>query len=123
MLVLALVLRLLARKIHNGTLTRNYFVGIRTAATLRSDAAWSAGHQAAEPLTRLTARVAAVTGIATLVLALSLRVAGVADSVAVTTTFVAVVVGHLVILCLSIWSAVVANRAARTHHPSSEPGR
>lgn len=36
-----------AYRAHRETLPRNFWIGIRTAATLRSDDAWRAGHAAA----------------------------------------------------------------------------
>ncbi|RRO18315.1 SdpI family protein [Saccharopolyspora rhizosphaerae] len=122
LLLVALVFHRIAGRIRSGALTRNPLAGVRTAATMRSDAAWSAGHRAAEPLMRVTARVAAIAGIATLVPALALRVAGVADSVALVPTLVVFAVGCAAFLGLTTWSAVLADRAARATPPPSEHG-
>ncbi|RNL86933.1 SdpI family protein [Halostreptopolyspora alba] len=116
--LLALVFLRLARRMRDGTLPRNGFVGIRTAATTHSEAAWSAGHHAAEPLTRVIAYVAVVAAVVTVALALLLRLAGVADSVAVIPTLVALGVGCGTVFALNGWAAVVASRAARGHHTS-----
>ena len=53
-----------------GTLSRNGLVGIRTAATMQSDAAWYAAHKAIAPVLRICAW-AQIAGAA-LVLALGL---------------------------------------------------
>ncbi|MBC9943116.1 SdpI family protein [Leucobacter sp. cx-328] len=43
----------LARRGASGALKRNQFAGIRTSATLASDAAWFAAHKASEKQTRI----------------------------------------------------------------------
>lgn len=50
----------------SGTLGRNHLVGIRTYATLESDAAWEAAHQAGGPWLKVAAIGPAITGIVVL---------------------------------------------------------
>lgn len=111
--VVAAVFALLARQIRNDALPRNHLVGIRTRATLRSDAAWQAGHRAAEPLTRRTAQVAAAAGALTVLVAAGLEWAGVAESAAVPVTLAVLGLGYAVFLVLTLRLAVLAHRAAR----------
>lgn len=56
LLLAGVVLAVVGRKQHAGTLKRNWLVGLRTWETLRSDAAWSAAHEA-------TAGLVAAAGI------------------------------------------------------------
>lgn len=60
----------IARMGASGTLRRNGLVGVRTAATMQSDAAWYAAHRAIAPVLRICAW-AQIAGAA-LVLALGL---------------------------------------------------
>jgi uncharacterized membrane protein len=46
-----------------GKLPRNYFVGIRIPSTLRSDAAWAAGHRAGAPMMMLSGGLVAAMGV------------------------------------------------------------
>lgn len=51
------------RRAADGRLRRNQLAGIRTAATLRDDAAWRAGHAAAVPLSDAAGVVFALSGL------------------------------------------------------------
>ena len=90
------------RRAADGRLRRNALAGIRTRATLASDAAWVAGHVAARPLSDASAAVFAATG---LLAALASRAALFAGVVLVGT------VGATVLLLLAARSA---GRAARS---------
>ena len=57
-----------SRRAADGRLRRNGVAGIRTRATLRSDAAWQAGHVAARGLSDASGAVFALSGLAALVL-------------------------------------------------------
>lgn len=50
----------------SGMVGRNHTVGIRTRATLRSEAAWVAGHRAVVPYLVASAIIAGLAGIAVL---------------------------------------------------------
>lgn len=84
-------------------LGRNGAVGIRTRATLRSDAAWAAGHRAAVPLTRLSAW-ASWLGAGTTIALLAL------DQV---WAWMPLVAGYVAMFGLLMAATVQANRAAR----------
>jgi hypothetical protein len=56
------------RRAADGRLGRNPLVGIRTASTMRSDAAWRVGHGAAVPLADLGGLAFALSGLLALVL-------------------------------------------------------
>ncbi|WP_203581479.1 SdpI family protein [Microbacterium hibisci] len=60
----------LARRGADGTLARNQLVGVRTALTLSSDAAWHAGQRAAAPRITVAGWGAIGGGVALVVLAL-----------------------------------------------------
>ncbi|MFF8566616.1 SdpI family protein [Streptomyces albidoflavus] len=55
-----------------GTVPRNYGAGIRTRATMSSEAAWQAGHAAAGPALRLSYLTAYGTGALSLLISLAL---------------------------------------------------
>lgn len=57
------VIAIVAAKARNGTLGRNWIVGVRTRKTLESDAAWTAAHEAAAPPLRLAAAGPLASGI------------------------------------------------------------
>lgn len=58
----------LAQVGQTGKLPRNGVVGIRTASTMQSDAAWEAGHRAAAPAVRYLALAQMLGGVLTLAL-------------------------------------------------------
>jgi hypothetical protein len=55
-----------ARRAADGRLRVNHLAGIRTRSTMRSDAAWRAGHAAAVPLSDLSGGAFAVSGLVSL---------------------------------------------------------
>ena len=59
-IVMCAVIIVTSRRAASGKLARNHYVGIRTPSTMRSDAAWVAGHRAA---TRLSPAVLVITAI------------------------------------------------------------
>ena len=67
--VLGAAASLVTRRAADGRLGRNAFAGIRTGSTLRSEAAWRAGHAAAVPLSDVAGAAFALGGL----LALALR--------------------------------------------------
>ncbi|QBI52691.1 SdpI family protein [Streptomonospora litoralis] len=92
----------------NGRLNRNLWIGIRTGATLSSDAAWESGHSAAAPwLTACsyTGYAASAGAIALAVYAGTRGISTVAASLVALCAFVGVVV-------LVVIAAVVAHRRA-----------
>jgi uncharacterized membrane protein len=58
----------IGRKQQAGTLRRNWLVGLRTAQTMRSDAAWDAAHRATAGLVAAAGVVQLIAGGAVLVL-------------------------------------------------------
>lgn len=100
---LGLLLGWACRTSRTGTLERNGLVGIRTRATMASDAAWDAGHRAAAPALGAAAWACGVSGLAGTVLAIvGSWLAG-----------VAVVGGYLVLTATMVVATVRAGRAAR----------
>ena len=93
------------RRAADGRLPRNDVAGLRTRATLRSDAAWRAGHAAARGASDAAGAALALTGLA----AAAARDAGGLAAV--------VVGGSLVVLVLVAVAAVRAGRAARAAGP------
>ena len=100
----------------SGSLDRNALIGIRTSATLSSDAAWKAGHQAAQPALLTTA----VTGVVTLVAVLGLwfLVPTAATALAVVSA-----TGLVVVAGLFVRVALSANKAARAAGGGESPPR
>jgi hypothetical protein len=62
--VSGLAVAVVGRRAADGRLGRNALAGIRIRSTLRSDAAWLAGHAAARPASDAAGAVFAVTGLA-----------------------------------------------------------
>ncbi len=89
-------------------LPRNRAIGIRTSATMASDEGWVRGHRAAAPWVLSTGILAAVLGIAALVVT---WVAGDELPGLVSGIFVSVAFGALIALCVVL--ARVAHVAAR----------
>lgn len=67
MLAAGLLVDLVARRAASGTLTRNTSAGIRSNATMASEEAWLAAHQAGERLTRFGAWAGIIGGAAAMV--------------------------------------------------------
>jgi hypothetical protein len=63
MVVCGAVVSLVGRRAADGRLGRNAVAGIRLSATLRSDAAWRAGHAAAKGPSDVSGAVFAATGL------------------------------------------------------------
>jgi hypothetical protein len=67
MVVCGAAVSLVNRRAADGRLGRNAVAGIRIGATLRSDAAWRAGHAAAQGPSDVSGAVFAVTGLVAMV--------------------------------------------------------
>ncbi|HET8957262.1 MAG TPA: SdpI family protein [Microcella sp.] len=107
LLILSGATLLIGRAGRDGALGRNRAVGIRTSATLASDAAWQAAHRAAAPLVQKAAAVAgtfAVVGIAAMLWTPPAWEAAVFPTV--------VVMGYAIPVALLVRAMVVADRAA-----------
>lgn len=100
-----LLVIVIVRQAANGDLPRNGLIGLRTKATRRSDAAWTAGHQAAIPWVRLS--VGLGSGLAILGAIVSFT------SVPVVIPAVLSGLGYLAFVGLLLWAIPVANRAAK----------
>lgn len=101
MMIAGLALMRIGRRATQGTLGRNAIAGIRTRATMRSDAAWEAGHRAGGGLMIPAGALFVVAGLALLTRP--------SNSVGTTITM-GVTVGVLVV---AVVSTRRANRAAR----------
>ncbi|MFV0534714.1 MAG: SdpI family protein [Cumulibacter sp.] len=96
-------------------LTRNRAVGIRTKATLASDAAWASGHKAAAPWILSAGILSTVMGLGALTLTVTAGKDGLAPGVAP----VYVTLAFLFIIVLVLVATVIANRAARNESAHS----
>jgi hypothetical protein len=110
-LISALFIPLLSRAAA-GRLQRNQWVGIRTAATMRSDQAWIAGHRAALRLAPLYVLTTILSCAALIAAALF------APTISAITTAGLGSVGA--ILAVFVYSAAVASKAAKS--AGGEPG-
>ena len=107
-LFLATVFGGVAVMLRSGRIGRNNAIGIRTAATLSSDEAWTVGHKAGG---RWVTASAVASGVATLVGVVVLAVMGLEPSEAVTA--VVILGGFGVTIAFLVIAGVVANGAAR----------
>ncbi len=103
-LVSGLVLGAVAEAARRGRLRRNNWVGIRTAAVMRSEAAWLSGHRAAAPWLFLAALGPVACGVA-----LPFLPGGVVTVVAL--------ISVLWVLALLVFGAARASTEAQTHRP------
>ena len=94
---------------------RNRAVGIRTKATLASDAAWQRGHNAAAPWVLSAGILSVVMGFGALALSLAAGEEGPAAGV----QGVYVTVAFLAVIVVVLFAARVANKAAE--HESPDP--
>lgn len=62
----AVVVAVVTRRAAEGRLARNHWAGIRLPSTMRSDAAWTAGHRAAVAYTDIAAAGGAAGAVVTL---------------------------------------------------------
>ena len=85
-------------------LRRNWFVGIRTRATMRSDQAWAAAHEEAAGPLGVGAGFTALAGLAVLV-------SGLDDPIGITATFVGVGVALVSVLVGARKGIAAARRA------------
>ena len=104
-LVLAVVCVVLVLVIRSDRLPRNRAIGIRSAQTMRSDAAWRSGHRAAIPMLSTNSIIAIGFALALLGVESFAWPKAVGDVLAVS--------GWLLILGLFIRVWMTANRAAR----------
>ena len=104
-LVLAVVCIALVLVIRSDRLPRNRAIGIRSAQTMRSDAAWRSGHRAAIPMLSTISIIAIGFALALLGVESFAWPKAVGDVLAVS--------GWLLILGLFIRVWMTANRAAR----------
>lgn len=106
--VLAGLCQVMASQTVQGKLPRNELMGIRTKATKSSDRAWDAGHRAAVPAERVTARFGLVLVVLSVVVAVIARPGDEPgwEILVPAVGFIGVVVGL-------IGAGVVANRAAK----------
>lgn len=88
----------------NETVGRNAWVGIRTKATMASDAGWAAAHQATKPVIRVCALCIAGASVLTLAWIGSAALTGLWVALGV------LIVGITVLVCVVV---PIANRAAR----------
>jgi len=114
-IVVVVVLITINRRAASGRLARNSSTGLRTPATMHSDRAWVAGHQAALRHTPLYLVVLAATLTALVVTVVTTRAVGLAIAVGVG--------GLIAFVPLAIYSTVVANRAAKLADAGPEEGQ
>ena len=107
MLAVAAVSFWTALRASAGTLPRNDFIGIRTAATRTSDAAWVAAHRAGAADLRRTGVAALATAV------LPWAAVAVPEGYREAVIVVSILGGVGAILGFSVRSAVVGGRAAR----------
>lgn len=101
MVAAGVVMLWLARATASGRLGRNQLAGVRTAATLRSDEAWLAGHRAAERPTKIGGWCAIASSLSVFL------------PVPTPAVSVIVLIGAVVMLGFLVYGSLLAGRAAR----------
>lgn len=109
LVIAALTFAVLLAMIKAGNLTRNGLVGVRTSATMESDAAWQAGHRAAVPALSLGLMIFIVGTVAVL---LTYHLYG--DDMASLAGILALLAGVLPVLIATFTS--VKRAAQRAHN-------
>lgn len=110
LLLIAVLAQLTVRAVTAGTLPVNGLLGLRTPATKRTQAAWGAGHRAAEPGLRVLVLVTVAAAVLPLPLAVGL---GHRSDRAATATEIALGLGYAAVIGLLLVVAGIADRAAR----------
>ncbi len=120
LVLIAVFAQLTVRAVTAGTLAINGLLGLRTPATKRSQAAWDAGHRAAEPGLRVLVRVTVAAAVLPLPVAAGL---GYRTDRAATATEIALGLGYAAVIGLLLVVAATADRAARStsSQPSTAP--
>ena len=112
LLALTALLGAVTAAVRGGHLDRNHAVGIKTRHTLHCEQCWSTGHRASLPHLQRAVRVGLVAAAVSGGLALALRGQSWGEGVAM----VGAGAGYLALIALTLRSAIVADRAARTVH-------
>ncbi|QHY97543.1 hypothetical protein SSPS47_20785 [Streptomyces sp. S4.7] len=116
LVMLGVLIHYVRNQVAAGKIRRNSAIGIRTKATMSSDAAWEAGHAAAAPLLAVTFLTAYALGAITVLIGLVSALGDIDDAA----VLVVPLGGILVFLGLLSTAAARANAAARaTGRPSS----
>ncbi len=98
----------------DGRLGRSRLAGIRTRATLSSDEAWSAAHQAGRGPTDLGGWLSIATGIVPLLAAAVMGLFGIGDAERYMVVWTALyLIGVAALLAAVIYGAVLGQRAAK----------
>lgn len=108
LLTVSMTMMGLSSPMKKGQLSRNSLIGIKTRHTLASDQAWRKGHAAAVPWVSLAAWVGLSLLFCAAILCLVQQFSA---------AFALTSVGYLASISLILWSARVANRAARQAGP------
>lgn len=112
LLIVAFVALGIARSSERGTLARNGSVGIRSRATLASDAAWEAGHRAGGARLRICG-LGALIGAALGVLAGFLPLLGGSEMVTNSAIATLIIATSVWVVAWALAAGGAANRAAR----------
>jgi uncharacterized membrane protein len=106
---LGLLVQYLKNQVTSGGIQRNSAVGIRTKATMASDAAWEKGHAASAPMLTATFLTAYAAGAISVVLGVVMMVTDGRNPA----VLIIPVCGLVAVLGLLVAASVTANAAAR----------
>ncbi|MEU8892904.1 SdpI family protein [Streptomyces sp. NPDC048442] len=109
LLTLGLLIQYVKNQVVSGSIQRNSAIGIRTKATMASDAAWAKGHAAAAPTLTATFLTAYAVGAISLVTGVVMMVSDGRNPA----VLVLPLCGLVVVLGLLVAASVRANAAAR----------
>ncbi|MCX5204975.1 SdpI family protein [Streptomyces sp. NBC_00237] len=109
LLTLGLLIQYMKKQVASGNIQRNSAIGIRTKATMASDAAWERGHAASAPMLTATFLTAYAAGAISVVLGVVMMVSDSANAAVI----VVPLCGLVVVLGLLVAASVAANTAAR----------
>jgi hypothetical protein len=109
LLTLGLLIQYMKKQVASGNIQRNSAIGIRTKATMASDAAWARGHAASEPMLTATFLTAYAAGAISVALGVVMMVADSGNPA----VLIVPLCGLVVVLGLLVAASVTANSAAR----------
>lgn len=117
MVVAGIAVIVISKRAADGRLGKNRLAGIRTRATLSSDEAWEAAHQAGLRPSLVGGWISMATGIVPLVIGVVLALFDLATAEQYMVVWTVLILsGVAVVLVAVVLGAIIGNRAAKAMH-------